>query len=371
VIRFRPTFAEIDLAAVRHNVRAMKPADAELMAVVKSNGYGHGAVPVAKAALSAGATWLGVALVEEGVALRDAGIRAPVLVLSEFPPGSEKDALAAGLTPTVYTEAGVDGVVQAAQALGSPVGVHVKVDTGMHRVGLYPPERTAEFCRRIVAAGLGVEGVYTHLAKSEDDRETTGRQLELFAAACRDLERAGLSPRLRHAANTAAAMRHPESHFDVVRVGCGVYGLEPAPGVGSDLGLRPALSWRSAVTLARRIAAGHRLSYGHRYEITKPSNVATVPVGYADGYPRILTNRSHVLIRGRRYPVAGTVTMDQLLVDCGDDPVEAGDEVVLVGRQGSEEVTAWELAGHASTIGYEIVCGISERVPREYVGEGS
>jgi alanine racemase len=368
VIRFRPTVAEIDLDAVRHNVRTLHPPNAALMAVVKSNGYGHGAVPVARAALSAGAEWLGVALVEEGIALRDAGIDAPVLVLSEFPPGSEKDAVEAGLTPTVYTDAGAEAVLAASQALGATVGVHVKIDTGMHRVGVYPPEGAVELCRRITVGGGELEGLWTHFARSEEDEKTTRTQLGLFLDVCEAARAEGYVVRMRHAANTAAAMRYPDMHLDVVRVGIGVYGIEPAPGVGSDLGLRPALSWRSAAGLVRRLPPGHRLSYGHRYELRRESVVATVPVGYADGYPRSLTNRAHVLIRGKRYPVAGTVTMDQLMVDCGDDHVEAGDEVVLIGRQGGEEITAAELAELAETIPYEIVCGISERVPREYVG---
>ena len=337
------------------------------MAVVKSNGYGHGAVPVARAARAAGAEWLGVALVEEGIALRDAGIEGPVLVLSEFPPGSEKDALAAGLSPTVYTDAGIEAVVAASQALGVSVGVHVKIDTGMHRIGVYPPARAVEFCRRLAEAGCGLEGLWTHFARSEEDEETTRTQLGLFLDVCEAAGREGFVPKVRHVANTAAAMRFPDMDFDIVRVGVGVYGIEPAAGGGSDLRLRPALSWRSAVSLVRRLPRGHRTSYGHRYELQRDSVVATVPVGYADGYPRSLSNRAQVLIRGRRHPVAGIVTMDQLMVDCGDDHVEAGDEVVLIGRQGDEEVAAAELAELAGTIPYEIVCGISERVPREYL----
>jgi alanine racemase len=302
------------------------------------------------------------------MALRDAGMDAPVLVLSEFPPGSEKDAVEAGLTPTVYTEAGLEAVMAASQALGATVGVHVKIDTGMHRVGAFPPERAVDLCRRIALAGGELEALWTHFARSEEDEETTRTQFDLFDEVCEVARAEGFVPRLRHAANTAAAMLYPDMRLDLVRVGIGMYGIEPAPGVGSDLGLRPALSWRSAASLVRRLPSGHRLSYGHRYELRRDSIVATVPVGYADGYPRSLTNRSHVLIRGKRYPVAGTVTMDQLMVDCGDDHVEAGDEVVLIGRQGDEEVTAAELAELAGTIPYEIVCGISERVPREYVG---
>jgi alanine racemase len=367
VIRFRPTFAEIDLSAVRNNVRALRGTGAEVMAVVKSNGYGHGAVPVANAAGAAGAAWLGVALVEEGMALRDAGILAPILVLSEFPPGAEKDALAAGLIPTVYSEPGLDGVAQAAQSLGVPARIHLKVDTGMHRVGLYPPEGALDFARRAVAAGCEVEGLWTHFARSEEDEATTQGQLERFRSVSKAFQQAGLPPRLLHAANSAAAILYPETHFDLVRAGIAIYGLLPAPEVGADLGLRPALSWRSAVTSVRRLPPGEGVSYGHRYRLDRESTVATVPVGYADGYPRALSNRSEVLVHGKRFPVAGAVTMDQLLMDCGDEDILPGDEVVLIGRQGSEEVGAQELAEHAGTIPYEIVCGISERVPREYM----
>ena len=370
MIRFRPTVAEIDLDAIRHNVRVVRPRDAGVMAVVKSNGYGHGAVPCARAALEGGASWLGVALVEEGLSLREAGIEAPVLVLSEFPPGAEKDALAAGLTPTVYTEAGLDGLSQVARDLGVAARVHLKVDTGMHRVGLYPPEKTVSFARRILDSGLELEGLWTHFARSEEDEETTHDQLGRFLKVSRTLEESGIDPPVRHAANSAAAALYPDSHFDLVRIGIATYGLEPGPGVGWDEKLHPALSWRSAVTVARTLPAGERLSYGHTYGLDREATVATVPVGYADGYPRALSNRAHVLIRGKRRRVAGTVTMDQLMVDCGDDPVQAGDEVVLIGSQGDEEVTAWELARLAGTIGYEIVCGISERVPREYAGGG-
>jgi alanine racemase len=368
VTRFRPTLAEVDLEAIRHNAGAMKPPRAELMAVVKSNGYGHGAVPCANAALSGGATWLGVALVEEGIALRDSGIEAPVLVLSEFPAGAEKDALAAGLTPTVYTEPGVEAIAQVARDLGITARIHLKVDTGMHRVGLYPPEAAVAFARGILASGLELEGLWTHFARSEEDEKATSLQLDRFLSVSRSLDEAGITPRLRHAANSAAVVRHPESHLDLVRVGIAIYGLDCAPGVAASMGLRPALSWRSEVTMVRRLPAGERLSYGHRYRLERDSTVATVPVGYADGYPRILSNRAHVLVGGERRRVAGTITMDQLLVDCEDDDVQSGDEVVLIGRQGKQEVTADELASLSGTIGYEITCGISERVPREYAG---
>jgi alanine racemase len=361
VTRFRPTWVEIDRGAIAHNVRALSPPGAELMAVVKADGYGHGAVVVARAALAAGAAWCGVALVEEGLELRTAGIEAPILVLSEFPPGSEAVALAHRLTPSLYS---TEGLARLAAVAAGPVGVHVKVDTGMHRVGVWPPEALEPYLRAAAAAGLEVEGIWTHLAKGEDDVDTTVAQLTRFDTVLEAAKAAGLVPRYRHVANSAGVLRHPEAAYDLVRPGIALYGVAPGPDVDTSA-LLPALTWRSRVSFARPLASGERLSYGHRYELVRDAMVATVPVGYADGYPRAASSRAEVLIGGRRCRVAGNVTMDQLLVDCGDLDVHAGDEVVLLGGQGDEEITAWELAGHADTIAYEIVSRIGQRVPRE------
>jgi alanine racemase len=361
VTRYRPTWVEIDRGAIAHNVRTLTPPGAELMAVVKADAYGHGAVTVATAALEAGAAWCGVALVEEGLELRAAGIEAPILVLSELPPGSEPIALAHRLTPSLYS---ADGLARLAAAARGPVGVHVKVDTGMHRVGVWPPEALVPYLQAVAEADLVVEGIWTHLAKSEDDAETTAAQLSRYDAALDAAKAAGFAPRYRHAANSGGVLRHPEAAYDLIRPGIALYGLAPGPDVDAG-GLRPALTWRSRVSFGRRLAAGERLSYGHRYELATASMVATVPVGYADGYPRAASSRADVLIQGRRCRVAGNVTMDQLVVDCGGLEVEAGDEVVLLGAQGDEEITAWELARHADTIAYEVVSRIGQRVPRE------
>jgi alanine racemase len=368
-VRFRPTVAVIDLDAVRHNVRALTPPGVEVMAVVKANGYGHGALPVARAALETGATWLGVATVEEGIEVRDAGISAPVLVLSEPPPGSEHQVLAQGLTPTLYSDGGLRRLVNAAARSGPAIGVHVKVDTGMHRVGL-SPEATQPFVRRLVDAGVRLDGLWTHLAVSEDpDNSFTDRQVERFGAVVAGLAAAGVPrPRYLHVANTGGAMAHPAAWFDLVRIGIGLYGIVPGPKLAGTADLRPAMTWRSRVAFAKRVAAGERLSYGLRYGLQRESWIATVPVGYADGYSRTLTGRGEVLIGGRRRPVAGSVTMDQLLVDCGDDPVREGDEVVLLGCQADQRISAEELAERIGTIPYEVVCAVRGRVPRAYVG---
>ena len=361
----RPTRVEVDLDAIRHNVQMLKPPSAELMVVVKANAYGHGDVPVALAALEAGATWLGVALVEEGLALRAAGIAAPILLLSEIPPGAEATALEANLTPSLYS---LDGLERLASAGAGSADVHVKVDTGMHRVGLHPPDATVGFLRHVLDVGLAVAGLWTHFARAEEDEPTTKEQLRRFLEVVDEVRAAGIDPGLLHAANSAATILYPEAHLDVVRVGIAGYGIRPGPGVGEDLDLRPALAWRSAVSLARRLPAGEAISYGHRYRLERDANVATVPVGYADGYPRALSSRADVLMGGKRRRVAGNVTMDQLLVDCDDDDVAPGDEVVLLGRQGDQEVSADELADLLGTIAYEIVSTIGARVPRVYVG---
>jgi alanine racemase len=360
---FRPTWVDVDLDAIRHNARALAPEGVELMAVVKANGYGHGDVEVARAAIEAGATWAGVAIVEEGLRLRGAGIEAPILVLSELPAGSEAVALAHRLTPTLYSRDGLDRLAAAARG---PVPVHVKIDTGMHRVGVWPPADAVAFARRVQDAGLEVEGLFTHFARSEDDDITTTEQLSRFLQAADGVRAAGVSPRIQHAANTGATILHPESHLDLVRPGIGLYGIEPAPGVGAHLGLRPALTWRSRVSAVKRLEAGEAVSYGHRYRLERDAWLATVPVGYADGYPRQLTNLGEALIRGRRRAVAGTVTMDQLLVDCGDEEIGVGEEVVLIGSQGDESIGADALGRLFGTIGYEIVSRIGERVPRRY-----
>jgi alanine racemase len=368
-MRHRPTVAIVDLDAIRHNVHTLKPQSADVMAVVKANGYGHGSVQVARAAQTAGARWFGVALVEEGIELRDAGIGGPILVLTEFPAGSEKEALAADLTPSLYTEEGLQLLAEAAGSLGRKVGVHVKVDTGMHRVGI-DPGRLVPFVSSVLESGLELEGLWTHFAKSAEPGDPfTGRQLERFNEVFDLLRERGMVPRYRHAANSAAIMSRPEAHLDLVRLGIAMYGLSPGPDLGEAAAkLEPALSWKSSVSMVKRVGTGEAISYEQRYTLDRPSTIITVPVGYADGYSRLLGGKAQVLIRGRRYPVAGTVTMDQFMVDCGDDHTEAGDEVVLIGTQGDERISADDLAGWMGTINYEVVCGVSERVPREYVG---
>ena len=371
VSSYRPTRVEIDLDAIRHNVGVLRALvePAAVMAVVKADAYGHGAVPVAQAAIDAGASSLGVALVEEGVALRDAGIAAPVLVLSEPPPDAAAEVVGRRLTPVVYTETGIDALAKAVADHGADqLVVHLKVDTGMHRVGA-PVDRAVALVEHIAHHDeLALGGVCTHLAVADEpERSYTNEQLEQFGTVLAALEAGGIDVHQRHCANSAGAIEFPASRLDMVRIGIALYGVPPAPGIGDDLGLRPAMALRSQVSHVKRLRAGDRVSYGLRYELTRAANVVTVPIGYADGVPRNLgATGAEVLVRGRRCPIAGTVTMDQLMVDVGDMAVDAGEPVTLLGRDGEAEVTATEWAARLGTIGYEIVCGIGPRVPREY-----
>ena len=361
----RWAWAQVDLGAVAHNVGVLRraAAPAEVWAIVKADGYGHGAVRVAEAALAAGATGLGVALVQEGVALRRAGIDAPILVLSEQPPEQVADLVAHRLTATVYTP-------QYADLLPRGYPAHVKVDTGMQRVGADP----GDVAGLLDHPHLDVQGIFTHLACADEPRRpATAEQLQRFEAVLGGLER---RPDRVHAANSAGALAHPAARYDLVRAGIAVYGISPGAGVDHLTGdLVPALELHARVAFVKRVAAGTHVSYGWRHTFDAATTIATVPVGYADGVPRrlgTLTGQAEarpgadVLIGGRRCPIVGVVTMDQLMVDVGDSAVAAGDEVVLLGRQGDQQIRAEDWADRLGTIGYEVVCAISARIPRVY-----
>ena len=368
----RWAWADVDLDAVRHNVAHLRAtvAPAQVWAVVKADGYGHGATETARAALDAGAAGLCVALVEEGVRLRLAGIGAPILILSELPAESAPVIAAHGLTATVTTIEGVSALAEAWRAAGSVGGVHVKIDTGMHRVGA-APDAAVVLARRIHHDdGLRLEGTYTHFACADTPgHEANERQSSVFADAIAAIREAGIDPGLVHAANSAAALSRPESRFDMVRTGIAVYGLLPGPELVRECEqLRPVMSLRARVSAVRWVESGDAVSYGLRRPLTVRSLVATVPIGYADGVPRRLwESGTPVLIGGRMRPIAGTVTMDQIMVDCGPDgDVAIGDEVTLIGGQGAERVDVADWAGTLGTISYEVTCGISARVGRRH-----
>jgi alanine racemase len=268
----------------------------------------------------------------------------------------------------IHSSEAVDALAAAAREAGKVAQVHLKVDTGMNRVGVAPDGALAlarDIQRR---PELYLEGVFTHCAVADEpDNPFTDVQLDRFEAVLDELAEAGIHPDLRHAANSATAILHPRGRYDMVRAGIAVYGIAPAPGIGEELALRPALSLRAEVSMVKRVAAGEGISYGLRHRLERDTTVATVPIGYADGVPRRLgLSGGCVLVGGERRPILGVVTMDQLMVGCGDDPVAVGDEVVLIGRQGAEEITAEEWAGRLDTIAYEVVCGIGPRVPRHY-----
>ena len=356
----RPTIAEVDLSAIRHNVSELITliSPSQLCAVIKADAYGHGDVSVAEAALEAGAQSVAVALVEEGARLREAGVGAPILLLSE--PGVEAvpDIVKWDLTPTVYTAPFI------AALAGSQVRrrVHLKIDTGMHRVGA-APEVTGDLVEQVRRSPLlKLEGIWTHLAVSDEDPVFTREQIERFLG-----QTEGLDVPVMHMANTAGAILFPEARADMCRVGLGVYGLHPCDQTRDRVDLHPAMRVVSRVTLVRRLGKGSRPSYGRITELESDATVATVPIGYADGYSRGLSREGAVLIGGRRHRLAGRVTMDQIVVDVGDDEVAVGDEVVLLGSQGGEEITADELATLLGTISYEVVSTIGPRVPRRYL----
>ncbi len=382
--RSRPAWAEIDVTAIAHNAKVLSAlvAPAQLCAVVKAHGYGHGGPAVAKAALAGGAIGLAVALVDEGIELRQHGVNGPILLLSECSASAVEAVLEHRLTPTLYTPEGIEHFAQSSHDVGKRKRVHIKVDTGMHRVGAQPGD-VPDLARAVVKEpSLVLEGLWTHLSvadgENEEDRSFTLDQLATFDRLVAELAEAGIASEVLHAANTAGAIAFPSARYHMVRCGLGLYGYLPGSAVASAFGasgagtpLRPAMSLKARVVSTRTLSAGERPSYGRLRPLPNSSVVATVPIGYADGVPRGLFNQGYsVLIGGRRCPLAGAVTMDQIMVDCGPDAhVAIGDEVVLLGKQGDEDITADEWASMLGTISYEVLCGIGPRVPRLIVGE--
>ena len=368
----RWAWAEVHTGLISHNVAivAQRTAPVPVWVVVKANGYGHGAVPVANAALAGGAVGLCVAIVDEGVALRRAGITAPILLLSEQPPELADLIVGYQLTPTVTTTRGAAVLAASAAAADQTINVHIKVDTGMHRVGVSPEEAVSLASFISSYESLNIEGVYTHFAVADEPSHVANvAQLNSFNTVLENLSARGINPPLVHAANSAASLANEASRFTMVRLGIAAYGLRPGAGV-ADLcaGLIPAMSLKARVSAVRWVEAGEAVSYGLTRPLTKGSLIATVPIGYADGVPRALGRTSiQVLVNGVPRTIAGTITMDQLMIDCeSDSSVMVGDEVVLIGKQGEQSVTADDWADALGTIGYEIVCGISSRIFRRY-----
>lgn len=366
----RPTVATIDLDALASNFRQLKAfARGDVLAVVKADAYGHGAIRCAQVLEREGARFLGVALTEEGLELRAAGITSPMLVLGGAY-GDRFDLLVGhDLTPVVFRPEHLEGLAAAARALGRQPVAHLKLDTGMGRIGVQPADLPA-FLDAAVAHGVSIEGLATHFANADlADSALTQKQIDLAFLAAELIKSRGQQLKYVHLANSAATVARPEAHGSLVRPGIMLYGEMPSPRFTGQISLKPVMRWTTAITHLKHVNAGTPISYGSKWTAQRPSLVATLPVGYADGYLRALTNVGEVLVRGRRAQVAGTVCMDQMMIDVTDVPeVAVGDEVVLLGAQGEDVIGAEELAGRAGTIHYEVFCGIGPRVPRRFVG---
>jgi alanine racemase len=370
--------AEIDLAALRANVRTLRAraSGADLMAVVKSDAYGHGAVPCARAAVEAGARWLGTATPEEALALRKAGLPGRIMCWLWTPGGPWREAIEADLDVSVSGMWALRELVEAAREAGVPARVQLKADTGLGRGGCQPGEDWAELVAEALRAQseglLRVTGLWSHFAcADEPGHPSIAAQLTLFREMLAYAEDRGVRPEVRHIANSPATLTLPESHFDLVRTGIATYGISPSPELGgpADFGLRPVMTLSASIALVKRVPGGHGVSYGHRYVTPGETTLGLVPVGYADGIPRHASGAGPVLVDGKWRTVAGRVAMDQFVVDLGGDEPPAGTRAVLFGPGDGGEPTAEDWAQAAGTIAYEIVTRIGTRVPRVYVNE--
>jgi len=366
----RPTRVVVDLDALSHNLGAIRArVGVPVMGVVKANAYGHGLVPVARHLQSRGIDQLGVAFVEEGIALRNAGITTPILVLGGLFGHQAAQYLAHDLEVTVSSLDKLRQVEAAAESLGRQAVVHLKIDTGMERIGVHSYSARPFLDAAMASKWCVPKGIYSHLACADDPASPmTLRQLERFAEACAHVARIGAPMPVRHLANSGGVLHFPETWLDMVRPGIALYGVLPDPASRATIDLRPALSLVSQVVYFKVVRAGNPVSYGATWAPGSDTRVVTVPIGYGDGWPRALSSRGEVLIRGRRYPMVGRVCMDQFMVDIGQGSAWNEDEVVLVGSQAGETIRVEAVAAAAGTIPYEILVGLNERIPREYRG---
>ena len=380
------TWAEIDLNAYAHNIKELRRIthpDARLMAVVKANGYGHGAIEMAREALQNGAQWLGVARIDEAIRLRQQISTAPILIFGYTSPDQARQLIEYDLTPTVYSFSSAEILSANAQAMGKTIRTHIKVDSGMGRLGLLPDalisrkapkDKENEAVREVEAisklAGLDIEGIFTHFATADSaDRSYAQKQLDIFLDFIQQLRRAGLELRLKHTANSAALIQLPESHLDMVRPGIATYGLQPSQEMKNmQVVLKPAMALKSKIIHLKNVPAGFNISYGITYQTQRPTVIATVPVGYADGFNRLLSSDGHMLVHGHKVPIIGRVCMDLTMLDVGTlSDVNLEEEVVIFGQQNNASITADEIATRLNTINYEIVSTITARVPRIYI----
>jgi len=367
----RPTFCTVDLAALRWNFRQVRKKigrEVKVLSVVKANGYGHGAREVAKTLEHEGSDGFGVATLEEGVELREAGIRSPIVILAGFYPAQFDQLLRLRLIPVAIEPDGLRRLETLARKRGVSLGFHLKLDTGMGRIGFLASEIDSWLPELNKVKSLRLGGIFSHFSHAENvGGNYTGNQLKVFRKLVERLNGAGHDPPLVHLANSAAVITLPSAHFSMVRPGLMLYGIYPSPGMASRVALKPVLSWKSRILQLKAAAKGSSISYGQTFVTRRKSLIATLPVGYADGYPRLLSNRGAVLVRGKRAPIVGRVCMDLTMIDVTDiRGVRQGDEVVLLGCQGREKISADEMALWAGTISYEILTSISARVPRIY-----
>jgi alanine racemase len=374
----RPTQAEINLDALEHNLALIKKSAGDtksILAVVKADAYGHGAVRVARALADGGVDFLGVATCEEGMELRQAAIKTPIIVLGGAFPDQGPCVQDYDLIPVVYNLESAQELSRSAGAGGSQIKVHIKIDTGMGRLGIMPGQIRPFFQALSKLNGLEIHGVLTHLADTNGDsdaeNEFTRRQIEVFQQSIDDLSRMGIHPPYTHLANSAAIMADVSHACNLVRPGIMLYGIYPSKGMKQTLGLEPVMRLTSRIVSLKEVPRGTTVSYGRTFTCERESRIAALPIGYADGYSRALSNRGEVLVQGKRAPVAGVVCMDMTMIDVTGIPgVALYDEVVLLGSQGTERITAQELADRTHTIPYEVLCAVSARVPRVYYKNG-
>lgn len=362
------TWVEVDLKAIEDNVSLVRSStNVQVMAVVKANGYGHGAVQAARAAIKGGATWLGVARIEEALQLRIEGLLNPILILGYIPVSKIREALVNQISLTVWTEEQVVKLDKIAEQVGLQAFIHLKIDTGMSRIGVQwgDVHHLLEVINR--SSHITLQGLFTHYARADESNPNpTNEQEARFLEALLESRSTFDSSVLIHAANSAACLTRPSAFFRMVRLGLAMYGLHPSPACQLPQQIKPALSWKTSLSHVKRLGPGRGLSYGHKYLTTSDELIGTIPVGYADGFRRTSVNQ--VLIRGQRVPVVGVVCMDQSMLQLDRVPEsQVGDEVVIIGHQGDAHVSAEDVAQNWNTINYEVVCGIGVRVPRIYI----
>lgn len=368
-IGFRPTWAEINLKNLEHNFKEVKSRlgqEIKILVTVKADAYGHGLIPVSKRLVANGADFLGVASIDEGIKLRNAGIKIPILILGLILKKDIQPLFRYDLIPTVCDEEFALALNRKAGARNKPIRLHIKVDTGMGRIGVSHDHafRLVEKIHKLKF--IIIDGIFTHFPFADINRKFTVFQINLFNKLVSDLKKRGIAIPLVHAANSIGLINYKESHFTMVRPGLVIYGLYPKQRM--DINLKPVLSLKTRVIFIKKVPAGCGISYGHTYITKRPTRIATLPIGYGDGYPRNLSNLAWLLIGGKRKRISGRICMDQIMVDVGAQKLKLGDEVVLIGTQGKQKITAEELARLSKTIPYEIVCGLGSRIPRIYIG---